>query len=133
MSLIAVTSSQGLSVLSSTALRASHPDPAPTLTTLLTPPSRIPSQCISWSPDASAVFVASGGSVSAYDPSSGACLQEVVREGEGGIGGAKLGSMVVLQTQPGTGAVLAFARGARAVVFDSETRRAVHTVEVSTR
>ncbi|KAG8746997.1 hypothetical protein FRC10_002796 [Ceratobasidium sp. 414] len=128
MSLIAVTSSQGLSVLPSTVLRTSHPDSAPTVTTTLTPPSRIPSSCISWSPDASTIYVASGGSVSAYDP-SGSFIRDVVREGEGGIGGAKLGSMVVLQTQSGTDPVLAFSRGARAVVFDSETRRALQTVE----
>ncbi|QRV93899.1 hypothetical protein RhiJN_21917 [Ceratobasidium sp. AG-Ba] len=128
MSLIAVTSSQGLSILPSTVLRASHPDPAPTVTTALTPPSRIPSSCIFWSPDAATVYVASGGSVSAYDP-SGAFIRDVVREGEGGIGGAKLGSMVVLETQSGTDPVLAFSRGARAVVFDSETRRALQTVE----
>ncbi|KAG9086876.1 hypothetical protein FS749_003308 [Ceratobasidium sp. UAMH 11750] len=128
MSLIAVTSSQGFSVLPSSALRASHPDPAPTITTALTPPSRIPSPCISWSPDASTIYVASGGSVSAYNP-SGSFIRDVVREGEGGIGGAKLGTMVVLQTQSGTDPVLAFSRGARAVVFDSETRRALQTVE----
>ncbi|KAG8694109.1 hypothetical protein FRC09_010057, partial [Ceratobasidium sp. 395] len=128
MSLIAVTSSQGLSVLPSTALRASHPDPTPTITTALTPPSRIPSSCITWSPDASTIYVASGGSVSAYS-ASGSFIRDVVREGEGGIGGAKLGSMVVLQTQSGTDPVLAFSRGPRAVVFDSETRRALQTVE----
>ncbi|KAG9123866.1 hypothetical protein FRC07_013685 [Ceratobasidium sp. 392] len=128
MSLIAVTSSHGLSVLPSTVLRASHPDPTPTITTALTPPSRIPSSCITWSPDASTIYVASGGSVSAYDP-SGSFIRDVVREGEGGIGGSKLGSMVVLQTQSGTDPVLAFSRGSRAVVFDSETRRALQTVE----
>ncbi|KAG9103359.1 hypothetical protein FRC06_011306 [Ceratobasidium sp. 370] len=71
---------------------------------------------------------ASGGSVSAYGP-SGSFIRDVVREGEGGIGGSKLGSMVVLQTQSGADPVLAFSRGARAVVFDSETRRALQTVE----
>lgn len=131
MSLIAVTTSQGLSVISSAALHPSHPNPAPTFTTTLTPPSRIPSACISWSRDASTVFVASGGSVSAYDPTSGAWLRDVVREGEGGIGGAKLASMAVLDSQDGSSPTLALARGSRAVVFNSETRRPVLTIEVS--
>lgn len=133
MSLIAVTSSQGLSVLSSAVLRASYPDPTPNHTTTLTPPSRIPSGCISWSPDASSVFVASGGSVSAYDSATGAWQHDVVREGEGGIGGAKLSCMVVLKSAAGSAPAIGFARGARAVLFDSETRRTVLTVEVSLR
>ena len=131
MSLVAVTSSQGLSVLSSAVLRASYPDPAPSHTTALTPPSRIPSGCISWSHDALSVFVASGGSVSAYDSTTGAWQHEVVREGEGGIGGAKLSCMVVLKSAAGSAPAVAFARGARAVLFDSESRRAVLTIEVS--
>ncbi|KDN45115.1 hypothetical protein RSAG8_05030, partial [Rhizoctonia solani AG-8 WAC10335] len=129
MSLIAVTTSQGLSVISSGALQASHPDPAPLFTTTLTPPSRIPSSCLSWSHDASTLFVASGGSVSAYDPSSGAWLQDVIREGEGGIGGAKLGAMAVLDGPNSSGLMLALARGPRAVLFDAEARRAVLTIE----
>jgi hypothetical protein len=68
--------------------------------------------------------------VSAYDPVSGAWLKDVVREGEGGIGGAKLGSMAVLDSNDGSGPTLAFARGSRAVVFNSETRRAMLTIEV---
>lgn len=131
MSLIAVTTSQGLSVISSAALHPSHPNPAPIFTTALTPPSRIPSGCISWSNDTSTVYVASGGSVSAYDPASGSWLRDVVREGEGGIGGAKLASMAVLDAEAGLEPTLAFARGSRAVVFNSETRRAILTIEVS--
>ncbi|CAE6452697.1 unnamed protein product [Rhizoctonia solani] len=129
MSLIAVTTSQGLSVISSDALQASHPNPAPIFTTTLTPPSRIPSSCISWSHDASTIFVASGGSVSAYDPTSGAWLRDVIREGEGGIGGAKLGAMAVLDGPDSPGLMLALAKGPRAVVFDTEVRRAVLTIE----
>ncbi|CAE6419382.1 unnamed protein product [Rhizoctonia solani] len=129
MSLIAVTTSQGLSVISSGALQASNPNPAPIFTTALTPPSRIPSSCISWSHDASTIFVASGGSVSAYDPTSGAWLRDVIREGEGGIGGAKLGAMAVIDGPDMPGPMLALARGPRAVVFDTETRRAILTVE----
>ncbi|KAH7339673.1 hypothetical protein B0J17DRAFT_716676 [Rhizoctonia solani] len=129
MSLIAVTTSQGLSVISSDALQASHPNPAPIFTTTLTPPSRIPSSCISWSHDASTVFVASGGSVSAYDPTSGSWLRDVIREGEGGIGGAKLGAMAVLDGPDSPGLMLALAKGPRAVVFDTEARRAVLTIE----
>ncbi|CAE6430104.1 unnamed protein product [Rhizoctonia solani] len=129
MSLIAVTTSQGLSVISSSALQASDPNPAPIFTTALTPPSRIPSSCISWSYDASTVFVASGGSVSAYDPTSGAWLRDVIREGEGGIGGAKLGAMAVIDGPDIPGLMLALARGPRAVVFDTEARRAILTVE----
>ncbi|CAE6449109.1 unnamed protein product, partial [Rhizoctonia solani] len=129
MSLIAVTTSQGLSVILSSALQASHPNPAPLFTTTLTPPSRIPSSCISWSYDASTLFVASGGSVSAYDPSSGAWLRDVIREGEGGIGGAKLGAMVVLDGPDESGLMLALAKGPRAVLFDAEARRAVLTIE----
>ncbi|CAE6441955.1 unnamed protein product [Rhizoctonia solani] len=129
MSLIAVTTSQGLSVVSSGALQASHPNPAPLFTGALTPPSRIPSSCISWSCDALTLFVASGGSVSAYDPCSGAWLRDVIREGEGGIGGAKLGAMAVLDGPNSSGLMLALARGPRAVLFDAEARRAVLTIE----
>ncbi|KAJ1304636.1 hypothetical protein OPQ81_005777 [Rhizoctonia solani] len=129
MSLIAVTTSQGLSVISSGALHASHPNPAPIFTSTLTPPSRIPSSCISWSHDASILFVASGGSVSAYDPTSGAWLRDILREGEGGIGGAKLGAMAVIDGPESSGIILALARGPRAVVFDAEARRAVLTIE----
>ncbi|KAF8739985.1 WD40 repeats protein, partial [Rhizoctonia solani] len=129
MSLIAVTTSQGLSVISSSALQASNPNPAPIFTAALTPPSRIPSSCISWSYDGSSIFVASGGSVSAYDPTSGAWLRDVIREGEGGIGGAKLGAMAVIDGPDTPGLMLALARGPRAVIFDTEARRAVLTIE----
>ncbi|CAE6523419.1 unnamed protein product [Rhizoctonia solani] len=129
MSLIAVTTSQGLSVIPSDALQASHSNPAPLFTTTLTPPSRIPSSCISWSYDGSTLFVASGGSVSAYDPSSGAWLRDIVKEGEGGIGGAKLGAMEVIDGPNSSGLMLALARGPRAVLFDAEARRPVLTIE----
>ncbi|KAF8757064.1 WD40 repeats protein [Rhizoctonia solani] len=129
MSLIAVTTSQGLSVISSSALQASNPNPAPIFTAALTPPSRIPSSCISWSYDGSSIFVASGGSVSVYDPTSGAWLRDVIREGEGGIGGAKLGAMAVIDGPDTPGLMLALARGPRAVIFDTEARRAVLTIE----